>query len=346
MGGLAAALHLRAAGCDVTILEQHGSPGGRHGSLEIDGFRFDTGPPLPLVPASLTALLHVVGERLEDWIELLPLDPVCRAHFTDGGIRDLPPGPGHHQRRAPWTAVESLFGMPPGTYGWYPSGGTGAVGRMLASVAEKHGIFIGYQSKLIECEKRGDHVSAARTDCGETLPADALVLPPARASRDHRCLVVHLGATAAYSKIAHHNVHFGVARDEPAILVSSPSRTDPTAAPPGRHVFRVAVPMPGALGRDGVLAHRYAGEIMATLEARGYLDLGGSLRVSYVEVPSDWVRQEMPGAIPEIATKRPGRLHPALANVVIAGPGLESGRQTAELARHVAESTSMKGRTR
>jgi phytoene dehydrogenase-like protein len=50
IGGLAAAGRLARQGYQVTVLEKTGHPGGRTGRLEKDGFRFDTGPTLFLMP--------------------------------------------------------------------------------------------------------------------------------------------------------------------------------------------------------------------------------------------------------------------------------------------------------
>ena len=43
-GGIAAALRSRALGFDVTLIDRLDSLGGRAQTLEIDGFKHDTGP--------------------------------------------------------------------------------------------------------------------------------------------------------------------------------------------------------------------------------------------------------------------------------------------------------------
>ena len=77
--------------------------------------------------------------------------------------------------------------------------------------------------------------------------------------------MAHVGSTQRYSKIAHHNIHFGRAwRDtfddvihhgrlmrDPSLLVSNPTRTDPTLAPDGREIYYVLAPTPNLdVGRD------------------------------------------------------------------------------------------------
>ena len=44
VGGLTAAIRLARHGCQVTVLEARGHPGGLAASLDIEGFRFDAGP--------------------------------------------------------------------------------------------------------------------------------------------------------------------------------------------------------------------------------------------------------------------------------------------------------------
>lgn len=89
LGGLSAALHLLGAGHEVTVLEQSSRPGGRAGLLEIDGYRFDTGPTVLTMPELIEDALGCVGESLADWLELVRLDPAYRAAFADGSAIEL-----------------------------------------------------------------------------------------------------------------------------------------------------------------------------------------------------------------------------------------------------------------
>ena len=83
-GGLAAAIRLAAAGCDVTVLEREAVAGGRAGRLEQAGFAFDTGPSVLTMPELLDELFAVAGEERRDHLELIRLDPAYRAVFHDG----------------------------------------------------------------------------------------------------------------------------------------------------------------------------------------------------------------------------------------------------------------------
>jgi phytoene desaturase len=89
LAGLACALHLAAAGRQVTVVERESVPGGRAGRLALQGYEFDTGPTVLTMPALIEEPLAAVGEKLTDWLELTPLDPAYRAHYPDGSTLDV-----------------------------------------------------------------------------------------------------------------------------------------------------------------------------------------------------------------------------------------------------------------
>mgnify|MGYP000365459690 CR=1 FL=1 len=89
LGGLSAALRLAGAGRKVTVIEREGVPGGRNGLLNKDGYSFDTGPTVLTMPDLIQDALSCVGEKLEDWMELLPLKPLYRAFYHDGSQIDV-----------------------------------------------------------------------------------------------------------------------------------------------------------------------------------------------------------------------------------------------------------------
>ncbi len=84
MGGLSAAIHLAAQGQRVTIFERQLQVGGKLNRLLIDGFSFDTGPSLITMPYVFRDLFQAAGRRLEDYLELLPLEITCRYFYRDG----------------------------------------------------------------------------------------------------------------------------------------------------------------------------------------------------------------------------------------------------------------------
>lgn len=98
LSGLAAALHLAGAGHQVTVLEREAVPGGRNGTLERAGFRFDTGPSVFTMIGLLDDALRAVGRRVSEELEFTLLDPAYQAHFADSsGLRVRP---GHEPMRA------------------------------------------------------------------------------------------------------------------------------------------------------------------------------------------------------------------------------------------------------
>ncbi|MEP6690339.1 MAG: phytoene desaturase [Gemmatimonadaceae bacterium] len=85
-GGLAAAIRLRAAGHDVTIVEKRDRPGGRAYTYRQDGFVFDGGPTLITAPWMIHELFDAAGKRSADYVELVPLDPFYNVRFEDGSV--------------------------------------------------------------------------------------------------------------------------------------------------------------------------------------------------------------------------------------------------------------------
>jgi phytoene desaturase len=89
LGGLAAAVRLRTRGYRVTVVERHSDPGGRCGTWESEGFRFDTGPTLLLMVEYLRAVFQDAGRSMADYLELVQLDPSYRIHYSDGTTLDI-----------------------------------------------------------------------------------------------------------------------------------------------------------------------------------------------------------------------------------------------------------------
>jgi phytoene desaturase len=84
LGGLSSAISLAVHGFDVTLFEASEEVGGKAGSLELGGYRFDKGP-------SLLTMLHVfenlflrANRDMEDYIETVPLSPLTCYWFSDG----------------------------------------------------------------------------------------------------------------------------------------------------------------------------------------------------------------------------------------------------------------------
>ncbi|MCS7060830.1 MAG: phytoene desaturase family protein [Anaerolineae bacterium] len=89
IGGIAVAARLARRGFRVTVLEKNSAPGGRTAVLERNGFKFDMGPSLFLMPDVFRRTYADLGEQMEDHLDLVRLDPTYRVHFHDGAWIDL-----------------------------------------------------------------------------------------------------------------------------------------------------------------------------------------------------------------------------------------------------------------
>ncbi len=95
LGGLSTALRLSHKGYKVTILEKHGTAGGRLNILESDGFRFDMGPSFMSMTYELDELFKSIGRK--NPIELIELDPLYQVFFE-----------GKEKPRAVWKSLSKM----------------------------------------------------------------------------------------------------------------------------------------------------------------------------------------------------------------------------------------------
>src|SRR5271165_516635 len=89
LGGLAAACTLAARGYKVVVLEKNEWLGGKAAVLNVDGYRFDMGPTILLMPSVLGRIFAEAGRDIKDELDLIPLDPQWRSFFDDGSVLDL-----------------------------------------------------------------------------------------------------------------------------------------------------------------------------------------------------------------------------------------------------------------
>jgi phytoene desaturase len=316
--------------------------------------------PRDLLTLNLLRLLAAGGlRRLQPVVDRYLRDPRTRRIFS---FQALYAGLAPHKALALY-AVIAYLDCVAGVY--FPRGGMHAVPRAMAAAAEKAGVKLRYSTTVSTVDISGGRATGVVTEAGERVPADVVVLnpdlpvayrdllgeQPRRLRYSPSAVVLHIGSTRGYRGIAHHNLHFGrswrgtfddvirrgtLMRD-PSLLVSNPTRSDPDLAPPGRHVYYVLAPVPnlvaGPLDWRGGLADRYAGQLMATLEERGYHGFAGGVEVSRVVTPADWADDGMAAGTPFAAAHtfgqtgpfRPGNLHPRLSNVVFTGSGTQPG---------------------
>ncbi|MCY1066140.1 phytoene desaturase [Nannocystis sp. RBIL2] len=88
LGGLAAAIRLRARGHEVLVLEAMDQPGGRAAVFEQDGFSFDAGPTVVTASHLFDELFALVGRERRDYVQFVPVDPFYRVLFPDGSRFD------------------------------------------------------------------------------------------------------------------------------------------------------------------------------------------------------------------------------------------------------------------
>jgi phytoene desaturase len=104
VGGLATAALLAADGHRVTLFEAGPAFGGRAGSWEHAGFRFDTGPSWYLMPEVFDHFYRLLGTSADEQLELTRLDPGYRVYVEGDPVPfELPAG-----RDAARTALASL----------------------------------------------------------------------------------------------------------------------------------------------------------------------------------------------------------------------------------------------
>lgn len=105
IGGLSTAIHLAAADRDpatdrprpdarrIIVLESAPTVGGKLGEVREAGFRWDTGPSVLTMRHVFEDLFERAGRRMADHLELLPIDPLTRYHWSDGSVLPLDADP-------------------------------------------------------------------------------------------------------------------------------------------------------------------------------------------------------------------------------------------------------------
>ena len=452
LAGLSAAMRLAGAGRSVTVLERESVPGGRAGLIADGGYRFDTGPTVLTMPDLIADAFDALGENMNDWLTLEPIDPLYRAFYPDGSQLDV-----HSDTEAMAQEIETVIG--PGEAAGYrryvdfvsalyryemhdfidrnidspldlltkdlarlvalggfrklapkveqylndprtqrvysfqamyaglspydalalyaviaymdsvagvvvPKGGMHAVPEAMAAAAAAHGVTFRYDTEVVHVERSGDRATGVITADGDRVPADVVVLNPdlpiayrdllevepwsiRRLNYSPSCFLMLAGSHAEYSKIAHHNIHFGRSwrnvftelidkqqlMSDPSILVTNPSRTDPSLAPEDKQIYYVLFPTPN-LSADidwADMGLRYRDQVVTELEARGYVGFGDGIEVEHLTTPADWAARGMAQGAPFAAAHsfvqtgpfRPGNLWGR--NVVFTGSGTQPG---------------------
>jgi phytoene desaturase len=251
---------------------------------------------------------------------------------------------------------------------YFPQGGMHAVPTALAGAAAKHGVQFRYGTTVAEIEVRGGRATGVVTAEGERIEADVVVvnadLPIAyqrllpveyRPRRLHRlryspsAVVLHAGSTTTFDDLAHHTIEFGAAWEEtfdeiirrgtpmsdPSFLLTTPTATDPTLAPDGKHTYYALFPAPNTTGRVDWRAERmrYRDQVVEAIEKRGYAAFGTGIEVEHVVTPADWQDMGLAAGAPFAAAHtfgqtgpfRPATLDRRIENLVFCGSNTQPG---------------------
>jgi phytoene desaturase len=92
LAGLAAATELttqlRGEG-EVVIVEKNRHLGGKMNVISEKGYHFDMGPTIITMPEVVSGIIRRSGRKVEDYLELIRLDPQWRCFYEDGTVLDL-----------------------------------------------------------------------------------------------------------------------------------------------------------------------------------------------------------------------------------------------------------------
>lgn len=89
LGGISAAISLKAAGYDVEVFEKNERIGGKLNLMEKDGFSFDLGPSIFTLPQIFEDLFARAGKKMSDYVQLDAVTPHWRNFFEEKPTIDL-----------------------------------------------------------------------------------------------------------------------------------------------------------------------------------------------------------------------------------------------------------------
>ena len=247
---------------------------------------------------------------------------------------------------------------------YFPKGGMHAVPAAMAAAAAKHGVQFSFDTAVTKVELNGERAVAVHTEHGDRVPADVVVLNPdlpvayrdllgftpwnvSRLKYSPSCYLMLAGSSAEYTKLAHHNILFGKSwrgvfdeliderrlMSDASLLVTNPTHSDPTLAPAGKHSYYILFPTPN-LDADiywPTERNRYRDEVLATLEARGYVGFADAIEVEDITTPLEWEARGMAHGAPFAAAHsffQTGPFRPKNIwgeNVVFTGSGTQPG---------------------
>ena len=88
LGALSGAIRLARLGFSVELFEKNPKIGGKVNEVLLGGYRFDTGASLLTMPFVIDELFDFAGFKRSDYLDFVPIDPICRYFFPDGSVMD------------------------------------------------------------------------------------------------------------------------------------------------------------------------------------------------------------------------------------------------------------------
>ncbi|MBO1330710.1 phytoene desaturase family protein [Streptomyces sp. VRA16 Mangrove soil] len=252
---------------------------------------------------------------------------------------------------------------------YFPRGGMHALPQAMADAAQAAGAELRYGQSVQRLERSGsgDRVTAVITDT-DRIACDAVVLTPdlpvayrllgrtprraLRLRHAPSAVILHAGTDRTWPQLAHHTISFGAAwhgtfdeltrfgrlMSDPSLLITRPTASDPSLAPPGRHLHYILAPCPNtdigpSAAHWGDLAPRYRSALLAELERRGLHGIDAAIDEQCLVTPADWHAQEHAAGTPFSAAHtfaqtgpfRPRNLVRGTDNAVLAGCGTTPG---------------------
>ncbi|HVW45394.1 MAG TPA: phytoene desaturase family protein [Amycolatopsis sp.] len=248
---------------------------------------------------------------------------------------------------------------------YYPLGGMGRVGQVLADATERAGAHLRLKTEAAWLERVSSRVRAVRTRGGERIECDAVVLAtelttsyrllgtrprrPLPLKFSPSAVVLHGRARRDWEALDHHTIFFGDAWErtfteiirrgdlmtDPSLLVTRPTATDPTLSADGQ-VISVLAPAPNL--RTGMIdwprvGPAYRDELVRTLAERGLPGFDVEYEVGEVVTPREWAERGLAAGTPfslahtfaQTGPFRPRNVVRGVHNVVLAGCGTTPG---------------------
>ncbi|THA80282.1 phytoene desaturase family protein [Streptomyces sp. A0592] len=250
---------------------------------------------------------------------------------------------------------------------YFPRGGMHALPQAMADAAADAGAELRFGEPVTRLERSGRRITAVVT-AKDRIPCDAVILTadlplsygllerrprrPLRLRHSPSAVVLHAGTDRTWAQLGHHTISFGAAwrttfdeltrhgtlMSDPSLLITRPTATDPTLAPPGRHLHYILAPCPNTeIGPPGAawgeLGPRYRSRLLSELERRGLHGIEAAIEEECLVTPADWLGQGHAAGTPFSAAHtflqtgpfRPRNLVRGTSNAVLAGCGTTPG---------------------